>query len=268
MTITGTSELLEEHNLLQCKPAKTPLNLKHKLSLSTEALLTDPLPYRKLVGKLIYMSITRPDLAYSIHILSQYMQKPTEEHMRAALRLLIFIKRAPAQGILFSAQSSLQLQAFCDADWVACPITRKSLTGHCVTLGSSVISWKTKKQPVVSRSSAESDYRAMTAVCCELVWLVRLLGDMGVTVNGAIPLHYDNKAAIHIAHNPVFHERTKHTEIDCHLVRTHVISRFVSPVHLGTTEQPADIFTKSLPQDQLHHLCSKLGVSNFLHDAV
>ncbi|CAM8890431.1 unnamed protein product [Rhodiola kirilowii] len=89
-------ELLDEHNLLQCKPTKTPLNLKHKLSLSIEALLPDPLPYRQLVGKLIYLSITRPDLAYSIHILSQYMQKPTEEHMRAALRLLRFIKRAPA----------------------------------------------------------------------------------------------------------------------------------------------------------------------------
>ncbi|CAM8971500.1 unnamed protein product [Rhodiola kirilowii] len=199
-------ELLEEHNLLQCKPAKTPLNLKHNLSLSSEALLPDPLPYRKLVGKLIYMSITRPDLAYSIHILSRYMQKPTEEHLRAALRLLRFIKRAPAQGILFPADSSLQLQAFCDADWAACPITRRSLTGHCVTLGSSVISWKTKKQPVVSRSSAESEYRAMAAVCCELVWLVRLLADMGVQIGQSIPLYCDNKAAIHIAHNPVFHE--------------------------------------------------------------
>ncbi|CAM8986162.1 unnamed protein product [Rhodiola kirilowii] len=109
-------ELLDEHNLLQCKPAKTPMNLKHQLSLSTEPLLSDALPYRKLVDKLIYMSITRPDLAYPIHILSQYMQSPMEEHMRAALRLLRYIKNAPAQGILFSAVSSLQLQAFCDAD--------------------------------------------------------------------------------------------------------------------------------------------------------
>ncbi|CAM8993362.1 unnamed protein product [Rhodiola kirilowii] len=260
-------ELLDEHNLLQCKPAKTPMNLKHQLSLSTEPLLSDALPYRKLVGKLIYMSITRPDLAYPIHILSQYMQSPMEEHMRAALRLLRYIKNAPAQGILFSAVSSLQLQAFCDADWVACPITRRSITGHCVLLGSSVISWKTKKQPVVSRSSAESEYRAMAAACCELVWLSRLLGDMGISVAHSIPLHCDNKAAIHIAHNPVFHERTKHIEIDCHLVRAHVLSRFINPVHIGTADQPADIFTKSLQRDQLQYLCSKLGVSNLLHSA-
>ncbi|CAM8925259.1 unnamed protein product [Rhodiola kirilowii] len=258
-------ELLEEHNLLQCKPARTPMNSKHKLSLSEEPLLSDALPYRKLVGKLIYMSITRPDLAYPIHILSQYMQCPTEEHMRAALKLLRYIKNAPAQGILFSSESSLQLQAFCDADWAACPVTRRSITGHCVLLGSSIISWKTKKQPVVSRSSAESEYRAMAAVCCELVWLSRLLGDMGVHMTSPIPLHCDNKAAIHIAHNPVFHERTKHIEIDCHLVRAHVLSKFINPVHVGTAEQPADIFTKSLQRDQLQHLCSKLGVSNFLH---
>ncbi|CAM8937957.1 unnamed protein product [Rhodiola kirilowii] len=243
------------------------MHLKHKLSLSEEPLLSDALPYRKLVGKLIYMSITRPDLAYPIHILSQYMQSPTEEHMRAALRLLRYIKNAPAQGILFPASSSLQLHAFCDADWAACPLTRRSITGHCVLLGSSVISWKTKKQPVVSRSSAESEYRAMAAACCELVWLSRLLGDMGVHVASSIPLHCDNKAAIHIAHNPVFHERTKYIEIDCHLVRAHVLSGFINPVHVGTADQPADIFTKSLQRDQLQYLCSKLGVSNFLHSA-
>ncbi|CAM8956689.1 unnamed protein product [Rhodiola kirilowii] len=105
----------------------------------------------------------------------------------------------------------------------------------------------------------------MAIVCCELVWLARLLGDLGVEVSHLIPMHCDNKAAIHIAHNPVFHEQTKHIEIDCHLVRSHVLSSFISTVHVSTTEQPADIFTKSLQRDQFQHLCSKLGVSNFLH---
>ncbi|CAM8902263.1 unnamed protein product [Rhodiola kirilowii] len=105
----------------------------------------------------------------------------------------------------------------------------------------------------------------MAAACCELVWLSRLLHDMGVHVASSIPLHRDNKAAIHIAHNPVFHGRMKHIEIDCHLVRTHVLSTFINPVHVGTADQPADIFTKSLQRDQLQYLCSKLGVSNFLH---
>ncbi|CAM8975561.1 unnamed protein product [Rhodiola kirilowii] len=107
----------------------------------------------------------------------------------------------------------------------------------------------------------------MAAVCCELVWLARLIKDMGVSVLNSILLHCDNKAALHIAHNPVFHERTKHVELDCHLVRAHVTSKFISPVHIPTSEQPADIFTKALTSEQLHYLCSKLGVSNFLHSA-
>ncbi|CAM8932959.1 unnamed protein product [Rhodiola kirilowii] len=258
-------ELLEEHNMTDCKPSQTPLELKHKLGLSNAPILADPMPYRRLVGKLIYLTITRPDLAYPVHILSQFMQGPNEEHMKAAHRLLRFLKGAPAQGIFFPATSDLKLRAYCDADWAACPVTRRSITGHCVLLGPSVVSWKTKKQPVVSRSSAESEYRSMAATCCELVWLARLIKDMGVQVETPVPLFCDNKAAIHIAHNPVFHERTKHVELDCHLVRSHVTSKFISPVHVSTFDQPADIFTKSLPLDQLHHLCSKLGVSNFLH---
>ncbi|CAM8992960.1 unnamed protein product [Rhodiola kirilowii] len=243
------------------------MQTKHNLSLSTAPDLVDSLHYRRLVGKLIYLTITRPDLAYPVHILSQYMQKPTEEHLTAALRVLRYVKAAPAQGILFPSSSDLQLRAFCDADWAACPLTRRSITGHCVMLGPCIISWKTKKQPVVSRSSAESEYRSMAAVCCELTWLARLLKDMGVHVPPEIPLYCDNKAAIHIAHNPVFHERTKHVELDCHLVRTHVLSKFILPMHILTQDQPADIFTKSLHRDQLQHLCSKLGVSNFLHSA-
>ncbi|CAM8966812.1 unnamed protein product [Rhodiola kirilowii] len=258
-------ELLEEHNLTDCKPAKTPMRLKHNLSMSAAVVMTDPLHYRRLVAKLIYLTITRPDLAYSVHILSQFMQHPTEEHHTAALRLLRYVKAAPAQGIYFSAISDLTLSAYCDADWAACPLTRRSITGHCVLLGPCAISWKTKKQQVVSRSSAESEYRSMAAVCCELTWLARLISDMGVVVAAPIHLFCDNKAAIHIAHNPVFHERTKHVELDCHLVRSHVILKFILPLHINTSDQPADIFTKPLTREQLRLLCSKLGVSNFLH---
>ncbi|CAM8877973.1 unnamed protein product [Rhodiola kirilowii] len=134
-------------------------------------------------------------------------------------------------------------------------------------LGPCVISWKTKKQPVVSRTSAEFEYRSMAAVCCELTWLARLITDMGVHVSSAIPLHCDNKASIHIAHNPLFHERTKHVELDCHLVRAHVLSKFITPLHIPTNEQPTDMFTKLLTREQLQYLCSKLDVPNFLHAA-
>ncbi|CAM8997452.1 unnamed protein product [Rhodiola kirilowii] len=258
-------DLLNDAGLLGCKPSTIPMDTKHKLSLSTSDLLTDPTSYRRLVGKLIYLTVTRPDLAYSVHILSQFMSSPRQDHLNAAHKVLRFIKQAPAQGLFFASSSNLQLSAYCDADWAACPVSRRSLTGFCVTLGSSLISWKTKKQTTVSRSSAESEYRAMAQVVCELTWLHGLLEDLHVAIPTPIPLYCDNSAALHIAKNPVFHERTKHVEVDCHLVRQLVSKGFVEPRSIHTSDQPADFFTKPVSSDVLLHLCSKLGVSNFLH---
>ncbi|CAM8888862.1 unnamed protein product [Rhodiola kirilowii] len=258
-------DLLQEHDMIECKPAKTPLPIKHTLSLSTAAVIEDPMPYRKLVGKLIYLTITRPDLAHSVQILSQYMSAPTSDHLQAAHRLLRYIKGAPAQGLFFSAKSDLILSAFCDADWAACPKTRRSTTGFCVLIGESLVSWKSKKQPIVSRSSAESEYRSMASTCSEILWLLRLLADMGASIPKPVTLHCDNQAAIHIAKNPVFHERTKHIELDCHFIRHHINNKVLEPVYIPTADQPADLFTKQLPSEQLLRLLLKLGVSNFLH---
>ncbi|CAM8914617.1 unnamed protein product [Rhodiola kirilowii] len=259
-------DLLTDNDMLECKPAKTPLPIKHQLRLSTAPDIEDPMIYRKLAGKLIYLTITRPDLAHSMHILSQFMSIPNDDHLKAAKRLLRYIKGAPAQGLFFSASSPLVLTAFCDADWAACPKTKRSTTGFCICIRDSLVSWRTKKQAIVSRSSAESEYRAMAATCSEILWLTRLLSDMRTVVPLPILLHCDNQlAALHIARNPVFHERTKHIELDCHFVRHHVGSKVLRQVYIPTDDQPADLFTKQLPADQLHRLLSKLSVSNFLH---
>ncbi|CAM8999551.1 unnamed protein product [Rhodiola kirilowii] len=145
-------ELLSEAGLLACKPSVIPMDTNHKLGLSTAPVLDDPMPYRRLVGQLIYLTNTRPDLAYPVHILSQFMNKPTDDHLKAAHKVLRYIKMAPAQGLFYPSGKDLRLSAFCDADWGACPITRKSITGYAVTLGNALISWKTKKQAIVSRS--------------------------------------------------------------------------------------------------------------------
>jgi len=132
------------------------------------------------MGRLIYLTITRPDLCCAVHILSQFMQAPREEHMNAARRILCYIKGSPDCGLVIHAHSDLQLIGYCDSDWGACPITRQSLTGYLVTLGDSPISWKTKKQTTVSQSFAEAEYRSIAAVTSELVWLKSLLASFGI----------------------------------------------------------------------------------------
>ncbi|CAH9071582.1 unnamed protein product [Cuscuta epithymum] len=253
-------DIISEAGLLGAKPSSFPMEQNHSLGLATGELLADPESYRRLVGRLIYLSFTRPDLAYSVHSLSQFMQAPRREHWSAALRVVRYLKGSPGQGILLSSSSTLTLTAWCDSDWASCPLTRRSLTGWLVFLGGSPVSWKTKKQHTVSRSSTEAEYRSMAAVTAELKWVKRLLLTFGIAHPQPISLHCDNRSALHIAHNPVFHERTKHIEVDCHYVRDALQEGLISAQHVSTTEQLADIFTKALGQRQFSHLLRKLGM--------
>jgi hypothetical protein len=233
---------------------------QHDLARVEGPLYDDPEQYRRLVGRLIYLTITRPELSYVVHTLAQFMKAPCVPHWQAALRVLHYLKSHPGQGLFLSARSPLRLTAYCDSDWAACPITRRSLSGYFVMLGDSPVSWKTKKQPTVSRSSAEAEYRAMAVVCCELVWLKSLLRSLGVHHSAPMHLFCDSQSAIHIAANPVFHERTKHIEVDCHFVRDLVQSGEVVTHHIRTSEQPADLFTKALGRNQFQTLLGKLGI--------
>ncbi|KAL2903744.1 Retrovirus-related Pol polyprotein from transposon TNT 1-94, partial [Bienertia sinuspersici] len=253
-------DIISEAGLLGAKPAPFPIEQNHSLGLARGDSLSDPERYRRLVGRLIYLSFTRPDLAYAVHILAQFMQAPRMEHWDAALRVVRYLKGSPGQGILLPSNCDLRLIGWCDSDWASCPLTRRSLTGWIVFLGGSPISWKTKKQHTISRSSAEAEYRSMASVTCELKWLKGLLSSLGVDHPGPMQLYCDSKSALHIAQNPVFHERTKHIEIDCHNVRDAIQDGLLSTCHVPTNEQLADIFTKALGHRQFAFLLRKLGI--------
>ncbi|KAK2995291.1 hypothetical protein RJ640_013500 [Escallonia rubra] len=255
-------DILQDLGLLGVRPDKFPMEQNLKLTPTDGILLSDQTKYRRLVGRLIYLTVTRPDIVYSVRTLSQFMHEPRKPHWDAAIRILKYIKGNPGQGLLFPSTNNLALKAFCDSDWGGCHTTRRSVTGYCIFLGNSLVSWKSKKQANVSRSSAEAEYGAMANTCLELTRLRYILQDLRVPQVAPTQLFCDNQAALHIAANPIFHERTKHVEIDCHIVREKLQAGMIKPSYVPTRFQLADVFTKALGKDQFETLRNKLG----LHD--
>lgn len=188
----------------------------------------------------------------------------------AALRVVRYLKGCPGQGIMFRTDTTMTLEAYCDADWASCPISRRSITAYFAYLylglegRLSPISWKTKKEATVSRSSTdtEAESRAMASATCEILWSRGLLKGLGIMLPDAVRLHCDNQAALHIANNPVFHERTKHIEIDCHFVRDEIRRGVIAPCYVHTHSQLADILTKALGRQRFQDLIAKLGISD------
>ncbi|XP_057962351.1 uncharacterized mitochondrial protein AtMg00810-like [Malania oleifera] len=161
-------DILEQAGVLGARPATFPMELNLKLTTSDFDFYEDPSAYRRLVRRLLYLTLTRPDLAYSVQVLSQFLAKPAVSHFQAAIRVLRYLKATPDQGLFFLASSELQLKAFSDSDWAGCIDTRRSVTGFAIFLGDSLISWKCKKQATISRSSAKAEYRALSSTTCEI----------------------------------------------------------------------------------------------------
>lgn len=224
--------------------------------------LPDPSIYRQVVGRLNYLTITRPDISFAVQQVSQFMQTPTHLHLTAVHRIIRYLQGTSSRGLFFSADSPIRLVAYSDADWDGCPDTRRSVTGWCMFIGNSLISWKSKKQDRVSKSSTESEYRAMSSACSEILWLRGLLGELGFPQIEPTPLNADNTSAIQIVANPVFHERTKHIEVDCHFIREAYDAGVISLPHISSTLQTADVFTKALSKNRHCFLVDKLMLSN------
>lgn len=254
-------ELLEETSFIGCRPSSIPMEPSIKLALHNgEPVLDRPEVYRRLVGKLMYLTITRLDITFAVNKLRQFSSAPTKSHLKAAHKVLQYLKGTVGLGLFYPSNSDLRLKVFTDADWNSCQDTRRSTSGLCTFLGGSVISWKSKKQDVVSRSSAESEYRAMALATCEIAWLVKLLAEFQVPSSQPVPLFCDSTAAIQIANNDVFHERTKHVENDCHTTREKIESGMIKTMHVRTSAQVADVFTKALFPTQFNFLIGKMSL--------
>lgn len=175
--------------------------------------------YRQLVGSLNYLAITWPDISFVIQQVSQFMQTPCHLHLVVVHHIIRYLQRSPSRRLFFLIGSPLRLIAYSDADQAGCPDTRCSITGWCLFFKDSLISRKSKKQACVLKYSTEFEYRTMSTTCSKISWLCGFFVVLGFSQSDRTPLHDDNTSAIQIIVNLVYHERTKHIEMNCHSIR-------------------------------------------------
>ncbi|KAL4191366.1 hypothetical protein AMTRI_Chr07g80160 [Amborella trichopoda] len=231
-----------------------------KLSSENDKLRSNPKSYKRLVGWLIYLTITRPDINLWFTLLANICTNPESFTLQLHKEFYATLKGHLAKDSFLSSNNSLQISDYCDYDWVSCTTTGHSTTGYITYLGTSPVLWRTKKQSTILRLSAEVEYHSMATTAYELTWMKNLFSDLGIHHPQPMHLHCENQVALHIIANSVFHERIKHIEIDFHLIKEKIQNGLIRTSHISTKLQLADILTKALGNAQFYFLLSKLGV--------
>lgn len=253
-------DLLTRTNMITAKLVHTPMSTT-KLTLHSGHNLSDPTEYRSVVGSLQYLAFTRPDISYPVNKLSQFMHAPTDSHWQAVKRLLRYLKGTYSHGIFLRRNNPLSLHAYSDADWAGDSDDYVSTNAYIVYLGHNPVSWSSKKQKSVSRSSTESEYRSVANASSEIMWICSLLEELGIVLPAAPTIYCDNVGATYLCANPVFHSRMKHLALDYHFIRNQVQAGALRVVHVSTKDQLADALTKPLPRATFINLTNKIGVS-------
>jgi Reverse transcriptase (RNA-dependent DNA polymerase) len=257
-------DLLKELGMLECKPADSPMAPNTKFEVKHDQIPENKEKYQRLVGKLIYLSHTRPDIAYAVGVASQFMHFRSKEHMDLVIRIVKYLKGSPGRGILFKSHGHLDIMGYLDADWPGSNTDRRSTSGYFTFVGGNLVTWKSKKQNVVALSSAKAEFRAMSKDICELLWLRKLLKELGYSSCKEISLFCDNKAAIAIAQNPIQHDRTKRIEIDQHFIKENLETKTINFPFVKSGQQLADILTKAVQSKSFREVLDKLGMFDFL----
>nr|AAK02020.2 Putative gag-pol polyprotein [Oryza sativa]AAP52036.1 retrotransposon protein, putative, Ty1-copia subclass [Oryza sativa Japonica Group] len=256
------SEIVKRVSMENCKSVGTPLSTVEKLSAYEGEKLgeKDATQYRSVVGALQYLTLTRPDISFSVNKVCQFLQNPTTVHWATVKRILRYVKGTLGLGLKVEKSSSNIVSAYSDADWADCLDDKRSTGGFAVFLGSNLISWNARKQATVSRSSTEAEYKALANATAEIMWVRKLLEELGISHPGPSQLWCDNIGATYLSVNPVFHARTKHIEIDYHFVREQVAQKQLALQFVPSQDQVADGFTKALPVRQLQMFRNNLNL--------
>jgi len=252
-------EVLERFNMKDCNSVKNPIVPGTVLSREGEVSV-NPTLYKQLVGSLMYVTVTRPDIMYVVGLISRYMTDPKEEHMQIAKRVLRYLKGTLNFGLWYRKVDKLKLTAYTDSDYARDVDDRKSVSGYMFMINDAAVNWSLKKQGIVTLSSTEAEYVVATASACHCVWIKEVLRQIGVEDCDCVNIYCDNSSTIKLSKNPVMHRRTKHIDVRYHYLRDLSSQGKVRLVFCGTLEQVADIMTKPIKLYQFVKLRKLLGV--------
>jgi hypothetical protein len=255
-------DLLVRFHMTDCKSTTTPFLSGVHLEDGGDTPVVDNTLYRQLVGSLLYLTHTRPDLSYAVGEVSRYMQEPHELHWKASKRILRYVQGTTGYGIHYATGCALDLMGFTDSDWVGDNTDHKSTSGYVLSLGSGPICWSSKKQSTISLSSAEVEYRGAVNVTIQALWLQNFLTELGIQFHRPTVIWCDNQSTLKFCRDPVQRQWTKHIEIHMHYIRELVHDRIIDLQYCPSTEQTADIFTKTFTEQKFHFLRDRLGVKD------
>jgi hypothetical protein len=253
-------EMLKRFQMEDSKPVGTPMVIGCKLSKDDDSVDVDQSSYRSMIGSVLYITTSRPDIMHAIGMVGRFQSAPKQSHLQAVKRIFRYLKETMTYGLWYPRNQNFQLTAYSDADWANCVDERKSTSGGAFFLGDSLVKWLSKKQGSISLSTTEAEYISTATCCTQVLWMIHTLADLEVKYAAPIPIHCDNTSAISVSKNPIFHSKTKHIPIKYHFLREKVTNQVVQVQYIPTIEQIAYIFTKPLAKTPFEYLRQKLGV--------
>nr|KYP41124.1 Copia protein [Cajanus cajan] len=244
-----------------CKETTTPISNSCNLDLDEKGIAVDNSKYRAIIGSLLYLTASRPDIMFVVCLCARFQANPKESHMKSVKRILKYLRGTTNVCLWYPKGVSLSLIGYLDSDYAGCRLDRKSTSGTCHLLRSALVLWHSKKLACVALSTVEAEYIAVGSCCAQILWMKQQLKDYGTELN-KIPLRCDNTCAINLTKNPILHSRKKHIEIRHHFLRDHVQNNDCVVEFVKTNKQLADIFTKPLPKERFNQLRIELGIIN------
>jgi hypothetical protein len=258
-------EILERFGMGGCNPVKNPIVPGTKLIKDGGEDSENSTLFKQIIGSLMYLSVTRPDIAFVVCMLSKFMTDPKTSHMAAAKRVLRYVKGTTSLGVFYRRSvenSEDDLKVYTDSDYAGNVEDRRSTAGYVFFLSEGAVAWSSRKQPVVTLSTTEAEYVAAAACACHSIWMKRVLNSLGFSSYKCVKIFCDNSSTIKLSKNPIFHGRTKHIDVKFHFLRDLVKEGAVELIHCETREQVADILTKPLKLESFTRLRDLLGMQS------